>query len=298
MQPWKSILTILDKPKHPQTALQRSVELQEKTSAHLHLVSFCWSSLRDEQLVLDPGQCLALENSLVEKRRAWMRKEVHELTKDTDTSMEAVFTDDIAGWAADTAATQSRDLIVKSVNHSETLVHTPLDWHLLRSSPVPVMLCADRKRKPSGNVLAAVDLRHGDEAHTRLNEKVLEAAQYAAEASGATLHCVYAVEYSEVLSDLDIIDKHQIEKRATEKLGPVFEEMVAPYGIAPENVHMKTGKVGKVVSGTCYGVNADLLVLGTVARGGMRGRLLGNSAERVLTKAPCDVLCVVPDQES
>jgi nucleotide-binding universal stress UspA family protein len=39
----------------------------------------------------------------------------------------------------------------------------------------------------------------------------------------------------------------------------------------------------------------DVLVMGTVARGGISAMLIGNTAERVLRKLPCSVLTVKPD---
>ena len=39
----------------------------------------------------------------------------------------------------------------------------------------------------------------------------------------------------------------------------------------------------------------DLVVMGTVARAGIAGMLIGNTAERVLRKLPCSVLTVKPD---
>jgi nucleotide-binding universal stress UspA family protein len=39
----------------------------------------------------------------------------------------------------------------------------------------------------------------------------------------------------------------------------------------------------------------DLLVMGTVARTGVAGFFIGNTAERVLRNLPCSVLAVKPD---
>lgn len=39
---------------------------------------------------------------------------------------------------------------------------------------------------------------------------------------------------------------------------------------------------------------ADVLVMGTVARGGLSGLMIGNTAERVLTEAPCSLMAVKP----
>ena len=43
------------------------------------------------------------------------------------------------------------------------------------------------------------------------------------------------------------------------------------------------------------GHGTELVVMGTVARGGIAGLLIGNTAERVLRKLPCSVLAVKPD---
>ena len=40
----------------------------------------------------------------------------------------------------------------------------------------------------------------------------------------------------------------------------------------------------------------DILVMGTVARGGIPGLLIGNTAERVLRKITCSVLAIKPDE--
>jgi universal stress protein E len=40
----------------------------------------------------------------------------------------------------------------------------------------------------------------------------------------------------------------------------------------------------------------DLVVMGTVARAGIAGMLIGNTAERVLRKLRCSVLIVKPDR--
>jgi nucleotide-binding universal stress UspA family protein len=57
---------------------------------------------------------------------------------------------------------------------------------------------------------------------------------------------------------------------------------------------MPVGKVGHAVNGTVNKLNADLLVMGTTARKGVKGLVIGNSAERVLTKATSDILALKP----
>jgi nucleotide-binding universal stress UspA family protein len=41
--------------------------------------------------------------------------------------------------------------------------------------------------------------------------------------------------------------------------------------------------------------HTELLVVGTVARSGVAGRIIGNTAEAVLSQLPCSMLVVKPD---
>jgi universal stress protein E len=186
------------------------------------------------------------------------------------------------------------DLVLKSVHHSKTLMHTPLDWQLLRQCPVPVFVAAARKRKPTGNVLAALDFRHNDKRHHAMNRRVLDAAQQFAQMSGAKLHCVTVVEFSRVLRDLDIIDTRKVRRQAREKNRERMQALLEPYDVAKSRIHMPLAKVGQGVAGVARKIGADLLVVGTSSRRSAGEVLLGNSAERILTKAPCDVLAVPP----
>jgi nucleotide-binding universal stress UspA family protein len=57
----------------------------------------------------------------------------------------------------------------------------------------------------------------------------------------------------------------------------------------------RRGEPEAVISDFVVGHGIDLVVMGTVARGGIPGLLIGNTAERVLRQLPCSVLAVKPD---
>jgi universal stress protein E len=245
--------------------------------------------------VFDVSQRRAIKREIVRAREVWLREQVLDAgIAAADVSIEVQWTDDIAGWISAHALRSECDLVLKSVHHSKTLTHTPLDWQLLRQCPAPVFIAAARKRKPTGNVLAALDFRHIDRKHQAMNLRVLEAAHRFAEMAGAKLHCVNAVEFSQVLSDLDIIDTRRVRREAIAKNRELMEALLEPFGVAKSRVHIPLGKVGQMVAATARKINADLLVVGTSARRKAGAVLLGNSAERILNRAPCDVLAVHP----
>jgi nucleotide-binding universal stress UspA family protein len=74
------------------------------------------------------------------------------------------------------------------------------------------------------------------------------------------------------------------------RLAQSFEGRVA--GLQPT---LRRGEPEDVIPEFVVAEGIDLVVMGTVARVGIAGMLIGNTAERVLRKLPCSVLTVKPD---
>ncbi len=291
----KSAMVVMAKPKHKQVALARAKQLQKGCGARLRLVAFCWNAMCEQSDVFDVHQRRAIKSQIMRERESWLIDQVRDAgLAPADVSIEVQWTDNIAGWVSEKAANNEFDLVFKSVHHSRTLVHTPLDWQLLEQCPKPVYIAATGRRKTSGNVLAALDFRHRDRRHRALNLRVLETAREFANMSGGQLHCVNVVEFSQVLSDLDLIDPRRIKQKALANNQELMNALLEPFGVPKSRMHTPLGKVGQMVATTARKINADLLVIGTSAKRKGGAALLGNSAQRTLEKSPCDVLAVHP----
>jgi len=290
-----SILVILDKPKHAQVALERARRVTAATGAHLHLASFCWLAMAEQRDVFDAHQRRALRESVVKERERWLRGLVVDSgLAAADVTTEVVWTDDIAGWVASCATERKIDLVFKSVHHSQTLLHTPLDWELLRSCPAPLYLAATAATGAAGNVLATIDLRHTDRKHQLMNLRVLDAALRFVGLGKGKLHIVHAVETPVGVAGLDTLAPARLERELKSRARELLEAQLEPYGIPRTRIHLPVGKVGAAVAGVADQVKAELVVVGTSARRGLGAVLLGNSAEKILARMPCDVLAVHP----
>jgi universal stress protein E len=293
MQQPKNILVVLDKPKHAQTALERAIGLASASGAHLHLAAFCWLPMAEQADVFDTHQRRAIRKSVVLERRRWLDALVLDRgLAAADLSTEVVWTKDIAGWVAENTPRLAADLLVKSVHHSRTLLHTPLDWQLLRQVEMPMLLVSTEGARRAGNVLATIDLRNSDAKHRRMNRKVLAAAAELARLQHGKLHCVNVVEMPGAFQDVDHFDSRKVRKQATDNARSDLEEMLAPYDLPRSRMHLPSGKVGQVVADVADKVGADVVVVGTGARRGLGLVLLGSSAEKILTRVHCDVLAV------
>ncbi len=296
-----SVLVILDKPKHEQSALAEAKSLLLRhPEMHLQLVSFVWHAMVEQKNVFDASQRRAIKREIVRVRETWLRDLVRdEGLSAASISIEVVWTGDIAAWVAQAAG--NSDLVIKSVHKSRTLIHTPLDWALIRTCPRPLLLVGGwkgknrrKKKRSESDVIATIDLRNEDRKHRMLNLKVLDAAARFAELRGGRLHCVSVVEYSEVLSDLEVIDPRKVRKEAVAASADFLEALIKPYGIARTRIHRPAGKVGHMVAQTVRKTGAGLVVVGSAARRGLGATLLGNSAEKILERSPADLLVVHP----
>ncbi len=290
-----NILVVIDKPKHEQVALQRALALQEKTGAHLQLCAFAYHAMYDQKDIFDAHQRRAIRREIERERTQWLR----DLVLDArgvfkDIGLEVVWTKDMAGWITEKVATDKSDLVIKSINQSQTLLHTPTDWQLLRQSPTPVLLCTGTAWRRKPKILAALDLRTDDKAHDVLNKKVLDSAQTFATLYDGEVHCVYAFDVPKVLSELDIKDPRGFQADAQKQAQKRMQELAAGYGIPASNLHIPMGKVGHAVNRLSTKLKADLMVMGTTARKGLSALVIGNSAEKVLMKARSDVLALKP----
>lgn len=166
---------------------------------------------------------------------------------------------------------------------------------LLRLCPCPVWIT-----KPSANwedleILVASDL-------SEVSEDALDLGVRAARMLGARLRVVHALEHhlnlhlSHVgLRDEEIetyyqILRHDAERRLNEQLFRTDFRTVQKGVIA----EVKEGPADVVLLETIQAHKIDLVIMGTIARRGLWGLLIGNTAEKLLSQLPCGILAIKP----
>ena len=77
-----------------------------------------------------------------------------------------------------------------------------------------------------------------------------------------------------------------------------LERVLAPFSAQLESayVHLIRGDPRGVIAEFATSHSIDVLVMGTVARSGVAGRIVGNTAEAVVSQMPCSMLVVKPDE--
>ena len=189
------------------------------------------------------------------------------------------------------------DLILRATGEQETMgervasvVRTPDEWNLLRHATVPVMLVKAAAWPKEPVVVCALDVF--DDSHEGLNRNVLEDASRLAEVMGAALDLVYAYPLFEPwVGELGAVKSYAEIKTAVEDdARSRADAIAADAGVSYRHLHLEEGQTAPVLAKLVEDAEAALLVVGTHAREGVRGVLLGNTSERILHAVDCDVV--------
>lgn len=192
------------------------------------------------------------------------------------------------------------DVILRShaVHQKDPHPAGPVDSQLLRRCPCPVWLVTPRQADGERTVMAAVDPDPDDEIRHELSVRVATTAMQMATAEGATLHIMHAWTAfgHQVLagraSRKDLLAYYAACRMQAETRFDVFRRDAA---IPPTaKMHLLEGHSDKVIAAFVDKERVSAVVLGTIARTGLAGLVIGNTAERVLRRVTCSVLALKP----
>ncbi len=212
---------------------------------------------------------------------------------------------------------EDHDLVVKTAEAPDGLhrfLFASTDQHLLRKCPCPVWLRLADARRPAKTVLAAVDVDEvaAGEPQTQaaLNRVIIETAARIALFEGAVLRVLHAWEapgeglvrqWSDTGRSDDVVRRYlgDVELQHWRALDRLIasagtwlgETTLARVALTP---HLVRGPATTVIPEQTQALNADILVMGTIARTGVPGFIIGNTAEDVLNSVDCSVVTVKP----
>jgi len=163
------------------------------------------------------------------------------------------------------------------------------DWQLVARCPAPVLVVRGAADGKYRSIVAAVDPLHMHAKPAELDLAILAHARELQADTGAKLtavHCHTPIEYFGAdVAGAGVTDD---ERRAA------LEALLERVGIPKSAATLATGAPHEVLEGMAERGEADVIVMGVLARGRIKDWLIGSTAERVLHRARVDVLAVKP----
>ncbi len=205
------------------------------------------------------------------------------------------------------------DMVIKVAEEVDWLgrFFTSDDMHLLRKCPCPVWLMHRGAPARHACVLASIDFDPDEEASEgeELNDRILQFAAAVAAFESAELRVVHAWEspvagFAGLWSDVpeeaerqyrdgEYSIRQDLMRAAQERLkARVGEETFRFLEPRSQLLH---GRPEACIPSHAAEVEASVVVMGTVARTGVPGLIIGNTAEDILQQLRCSVLAIKPE---
>lgn len=183
------------------------------------------------------------------------------------------------------------------------------DQHLLRKCPCPVWLQTPTAPVAPTRVLAAIDLDIEDatepDTQSRLNRRVFEVARLIATGSGAQIDVLHAWDtlgegmvwaFASGSDPRGAADRYVNGILASRRAAMARFLSDLGNGDGPGiEAHLVRGAPEVVIEQQSRRLSSDVVVMGTVARTGLRGVFIGNTAENIINSLGCPLVAVKPD---
>jgi len=299
MEPFKSILVDVDADARAQPALERAIRLARSCQATLTIADVMTGTTTARRHL--PA---ALEENMVSTRRSQLEELARGVSEVPAESRLLVGRP--ATVLIQEVLRSDHDLLMRS--HARDLTATgaqpfgAVDMELLRKCPCPVLLVRHGSPAPRPRIVAAVNATTDYGEERALNRKIVETMLLMAtslDASSLGLLHVWAPYGERTIRNYPSDDEFGIyveesRQQAAADLDRVVQSFKGRLDGVPAT--LLRGAPEKVIPAFVVSEGIDIVVMGTVARAGIAGMLIGNTAERILRKLPCSVLTVKPDE--
>ncbi|WP_029921591.1 universal stress protein [Nevskia soli] len=299
MNRYETILVIVPSKAEVTPALKRAVELARASGATLHLCVFEY----DSSVALAAARVGA--DVAAHVRHDIMRDSVERLErlavslagKESAIECDVVWSPDEAEAVLAKTLHINAQLVVKDAHHESALrraIFTPLDWRLIRLLPCELMLVGPGPHPKPKRVAAAIDVWGEPVDADGLNKRIINAALLLAEYLDARLDLVSVFPYFPSYSHSTWPSSKAIYAEANDAHYKAFSSFAAAHSIPEDRRHRPAGQATSELAGFVKDNRIDVLVLGSIYRGGWDRLLLGSTAETVAQEVGADILLVKP----
>lgn len=194
------------------------------------------------------------------------------------------------------------DLVMRS--HGRDLVTPapafgPIDMQLLRHCPCPVWLVGPADVAPPSRIAAAIDATTERDEERELNQRILDIALTLGElwdASVAVLHAWTAFGEDLLRSRMNVSEFEVFQHESRKAVENALKAALTTAGPRAEKIRTELVKAEphEAILDYVKTNGIDLVVMGSVARKGIAGAVIGNTAERVLRDLRQSVLTIKP----
>jgi universal stress protein E len=313
MKRFKNILYVNEPTAEQESTIARAVSLAVNNQADLTIVDVIPTEVVTAGIGLPPGGPMSdeLRTALESDQRSALEAMVQSFKGRMHIQVE-VLVGQTYLEAIRAVLKNGYDLLIKPAENPTWMnrLFGSDDLHLLRKCPCPVWLMKPPEKSDYSSILAAVDfnLLAPFPSEHELNRQILELAASLALSDFASLHIAHAWEalaegmlmsrggmspegVTNYVTKEQASHRTELYRLAEDLRGWIGKEA---YDHLSPGFHLPKGPAKKVIAPMAAELGVDLVVMGTVARTGISGLIIGNTAEAILDQLTCSVLAIKP----
>ena len=278
------LFVIIDPTAAHQVALVKALLIAKLGDCHIH-ASLCIHKGLDEAGKYSSRK--DFKRRTLEEAKTWLETLMQPCRlSDVPYTTEVIWNSNWVDASLRAAKKSGCDLLIKSsFNHSKArrFFSTTSDYQLMQQCACPILFTDQVQDWKSDRILACLDLESGDPRHARLNGVIMRDAQAFADIVGMDLYIACA--YTDMIDTEHLPLKTHGADISSEQLGELYD-------VEPRRVILRQGSIVETLQEICNETDPSIVIMGTLARSGISGKLIGNTAEKLLDVIDADVLTV------
>jgi universal stress protein E len=306
MKEIKKILAVLDPTVEEQPALQRAAWLARQTDAELELLICYYNEYLSGDRLFDSPSLEKARSEVIANHEQHLESFAEPLRKDgIVVRTTAIWDHPLYEGIVRHAIESHADIVFKDTHHHSVAARallTNTDWNLIRTCPMPLWLVKPRDIDDRPVFVAAIDPMNQHDKPAALDDEILQLSKMIGELTNGSVHAFHSYDpriavatatanaYIPVSLPFD-----EIEQQMHEDHQKRFSEITSFHEVADENSHLVAGLAHEELPAIAEELDADVVVMGAVARNRWKRLFIGATAERTLEHLPCDLVIVKPD---
>ncbi|MCB1647350.1 MAG: universal stress protein [Pseudomonadales bacterium] len=285
------ILVVVDQNEAATVVLEKAVALAKAADAELEVIHVVYEGIADIP-VQDVDHNQVIKTYALQAAEAWLEDQLDSVrSKVKKLTSAAIWNKDEWLGVVHAAEVGGANLIIKAADRNDDglSIRTPQDWNLLRHSDVPVMLVKANAWVKGPIIMAAIDALNDDQA--ALNQRVLQEADNLTSILGGELAIVATYPLMEPWAEPAIgIDFARLKDEIEQSARKGVEKLTEAAGVSYNYLYIEEGRPAMRIRAMVEETNAEMLVMGTVGRTGVKSFVIGNTSETILHYTDCDVV--------
>jgi len=306
MQNITKVLSVIDPTVDDQPAMRRAAWLAQKTNAELELLVCYYNEYLSGDRLFDSPSLEKARSEVIANQEQHLEELAEPLREaGTVVTTSAVWDHPLHEGIVRHAVSSGADIIFKDTHHHSAVARallTNTDWNLIRACPAPLWLVKPVDLADEPVFVAAIDPLNQHDKPAALDDEILLTSKMLGDKTHGHVHAFHSYDpriavatatanaYIPVSLPFD-----EIEKQMHEDHQKRFKEITSFHGLEDSRTHLVAGLTHEELPQIAESLNADVVVMGAVARNRWKRLFIGATAERTLDHLPCDLLIVKPD---